>query len=288
MTESEWLTSEDPAAMLRFVTRDGSGPGDGPNRSIIASDRKLRQWVIACRDREQILKPGCFRQDDDALKVSAILRTAASAWCGPPYEDVPGAERAAILRDIVGDPFLDLGLMVRDGRLYRRVSRGPSTKPAQRHIRSVVEERWQTPDWITPQVLSLAQVAYDERPGRECEQCLMACMGRGVTSIPDCAACRGTGRVEGAVLDPLTLAVLADALEEAGASEPCPHCKGEGYCQTGAHRFDAFGRKGAPQRIRCVACEGTGRLPSSLVAHLRSPGPHVRGCWALDLILGKE
>ena len=25
-----------------------------------------------------------------------------------------------------------------------------------------------------------------------------------------------------------------------------------------------------------------------LVSHLRSPGPHVRGCWALDLILGKS
>jgi hypothetical protein len=25
-----------------------------------------------------------------------------------------------------------------------------------------------------------------------------------------------------------------------------------------------------------------------VLAHLRGPGPHVRGCWALDLILGKE
>jgi hypothetical protein len=25
-----------------------------------------------------------------------------------------------------------------------------------------------------------------------------------------------------------------------------------------------------------------------LLAHLRSPGPHVRGCWAIDLLLGKE
>jgi hypothetical protein len=25
-----------------------------------------------------------------------------------------------------------------------------------------------------------------------------------------------------------------------------------------------------------------------LLAHLRSPGPHVRGCWALDLLLGKS
>jgi hypothetical protein len=25
-----------------------------------------------------------------------------------------------------------------------------------------------------------------------------------------------------------------------------------------------------------------------LLAHLRSPGPHVRGCWAVDLVLGKD
>ena len=25
-----------------------------------------------------------------------------------------------------------------------------------------------------------------------------------------------------------------------------------------------------------------------LLAHLRAPGPHVRGCWALDLVFGKE
>ena len=24
-----------------------------------------------------------------------------------------------------------------------------------------------------------------------------------------------------------------------------------------------------------------------ILAHLRSPGPHVRGCWAVDLVLGK-
>jgi hypothetical protein len=45
-------------------------------------------------------------------------------------------------------------------------------------------------------------------------------------------------------LDLQRLAVLADALEEAGA-------------------------------------------PAELVAHLRSPGPHVRGCFAVDLCLGK-
>ncbi len=46
-------------------------------------------------------------------------------------------------------------------------------------------------------------------------------------------------------LDPVRLAVLADALEEAGCTE-------------------------------------------TILAHLREDSPHVRGCWVLDLILGKE
>jgi hypothetical protein len=47
-------------------------------------------------------------------------------------------------------------------------------------------------------------------------------------------------------LEPARLAVLADALEEAG-------------------------------------CTGAG-----LLGHLRGPGPHVRGCWVVDAILGKS
>ena len=61
-----------------------------------------------------------------------------------------------------------------------------------------------------------------------------------------CKACHGTGRITTGHLDPVRLAILADALEEAGCNS------------------------------------------IDILAHLRSPGPHVRGCWALDLILGKE
>ena len=72
------------------------------------------------------------------------------------------------------------------------------------------------PDWQTPTVRGLATAAYDER------------------ILPS-----GT-------LDPDHLAVLADALEDAG-------------------------------------CDNVD-LPS----HLRGPGPHVRGCWVIDLLLRKE
>jgi hypothetical protein len=36
------------------------------------------------------------------------------------------------------------------------------------------------------------------------------------------------------------------------------------------------------------ALDEAGCADEALLAHLRGPGPHVRGCWALGLILGKE
>jgi hypothetical protein len=48
------------------------------------------------------------------------------------------------------------------------------------------------------------------------------------------------------ILDSQRLAVLADALEDAGCTDP------------------------------------------DILVHLRGPGPHVRGCWVVDLLLGKS
>jgi hypothetical protein len=31
-----------------------------------------------------------------------------------------------------------------------------------------------------------------------------------------------------------------------------------------------------------------GCTDADLLSHLRAPGPHVRGCWAVDLVLGKS
>jgi hypothetical protein len=40
--------------------------------------------------------------------------------------------------------------------------------------------------------------------------------------------------------------------------------------------------------ILADALEDAGCTDDGLLAHLRSAGPHVRGCWALDLVLGKS
>lgn len=35
------------------------------------------------------------------------------------------------------------------------------------------------------------------------------------------------------------------------------------------------------------ALEDAGCADADILAHCRGPGPHVRGCWAVDLLLGK-
>jgi hypothetical protein len=45
-----------------------------------------------------------------------------------------------------------------------------------------------------------------------------------------------------------------------------------------------------PARLSVLsdALEEAGCTDTAILEHLRSPGPHVRGCWALDSILGKK
>ena len=40
--------------------------------------------------------------------------------------------------------------------------------------------------------------------------------------------------------------------------------------------------------ILADALEEAGCTNEDMLAHLRSPGLHVRGCWVVDLLLGKE
>jgi hypothetical protein len=40
--------------------------------------------------------------------------------------------------------------------------------------------------------------------------------------------------------------------------------------------------------ILADALEDAGCTDADILNHLRQPGEHVRGCWALDLVLGKS
>ncbi len=81
--------------------------------------------------------------------------------------------------------------------------------------------------------------------------------------------CHGTGTIPTAELDRDRLLILADALEEAG----CPIEQECSFCRGGL----GF--------IYCTFCKGTNREPTPVLAHLRGPGPHWRGCHVLQTIL---
>ena len=40
--------------------------------------------------------------------------------------------------------------------------------------------------------------------------------------------------------------------------------------------------------ILADALEEAGCTDADMLQHCRGPGPHVRGCWVVDLLLGKE
>jgi hypothetical protein len=82
------------------------------------------------------------------------------------------------------------------------------------------------------------------------------------------------------------LGPLADALEEAGleAEEECPDCGGNGGWPLPGDRLDGSD----DDWYTCQECRGRETLPNPLLSHLRSSSPHCRGCYVVDLILGKE
>lgn len=273
MTEQEWLASSDPAAMLRYL--EVGSPGSVPDVPI---DRKLRRWVEACRWRvdsnwgDLSVRVG---GDAEELQVAVTIWSLSNSW----EKEVPLALRADLLREVVGNPWQTISLVCRRCEGCGEVKRG---------LQGVDEDDWEVlvcPDcsgtgrlpWLTPTVLTLATAAY---AGEECGRC--GGLGRVPPRITtQCPTCHGTGRLpRSGPLDALDLAVLADALEEAGApvEVECKRCGGTG------HSFDSQGERTVQD---CPTCHGTGCLPSPILAHLRNPGPHVVGCWAVDLILGE-
>lgn len=222
--------------------------------------------------------------------------------CGTGEGPLPYPRQADILRSIIGNP-------------YRPVK---------------VE-----PQWLTPTVVSLATAAYLEREAVGCE----ACRGEGgrwdneaIDQWYRCQPCHGTGRIETGHLDPVRLAVLADAVEEAGCSNAdmvCVECNGAGEIGTLGGKVGCYicspdwqtrGTGRSNRRLlrcrcggwygmlkknsfpvplsQCMKCRADGPLwqdvvrgeeiPHPILAHLRDPGPHHRGDWAVDLLTGKE
>jgi hypothetical protein len=234
MTEAEWLAATEPDPMLGLLRGK-------------ATARKLRLFACACcREFAHLLAPSL-------LESLAAAERVAEGVAGP--GDRKRAKGAALHSGLSVAP-----RVVRPARLKQavisaleenadqaalRASRSAAmcftasiwplemlSDPAvERHrcaqvatLRDIFANPFQSAPTVAPMwlawhggtVAQLAQVAYNER------------------------------RLPEGTLDPARLAVLADALEDAGCTD------------------------------------------AELLGHLRGPGPHVRGCWALDRILARE
>jgi hypothetical protein len=307
MTESEWLASEDPGAMLEYAKggvmfrRDWGGEsaptilGTAP---CVISDRKLRLFACACCRLvwDKLTDPHSRRAVEVAEKFAdggATKAELAAAWQESLFandgsaEDrgcaglcaieggvsewvrdelwadssMPPAAQAALLREIVGNPWRPVTLC---GKVCMR------GKPN-------CECNFCRP-LLTPTVVSLARAAYSETTTVGCG-CISGKEANWDNTLWDCSECGGSGTLSDGLLDPDRLAVLADALEDAGCAsgELLRHLRRPADCRacdnTGVGTDEYSGVSVIPGG--CPRCGG-------------DAGPHVRGCWALDLILGRE
>jgi len=216
MNEQEWLACTDPEPMLEFLRGK-------------ASERKLRLFFCACcRGKHYTICP---------QGLAAV--TVAEAVADGLVEETLRGETERLIQSLISDDGSWSPYSLISWALHRPIGGSypldyvmmwaiPSVLQAHLafsdEITSALSDIFGNPfnpvalepSWLNPTVRSLAQAAYDNR------------------NLP-----AGT-------LDNVRLAVLADALEEAG-------------------------------------CDN-----ADILNHLRQPGEHVRGCWVLDAILGKQ
>jgi hypothetical protein len=223
VTEREWLACTDPDTMLRYLRGK-------------TSDRKLRLFAAAGFRRLVSLLPDPHQRRGIEVLEQLAEGTISRAGCrGVAVEvrrAIPPDDRADGMPP-ADDPHY-VALM-----LYREFCSSSIAAHAVHAAAGLADGAWELHEqaelmrcivgnpfspaavdpsclaWHDGTVVKLAQAAYDQR------------------DLP-----AGT-------LDAARLAVLADAVEEAGCTE------------------------------------------ADLLGHLRGPGPHCRGCWAIDLLLGK-
>jgi hypothetical protein len=223
MTEQEWLASTEAGEMVCWYLDNVKEITDRQARLLICGCvRRVRlrlmedQWMRAVEVGERFAER--LASEDELLAVYdplAVMR-------GRTVVEQAAINTAASACSPIADLWYTLGGVWGDAQqVYQEVARREAEGNGQATmVRDVLGNPFYpgslAPGWLTPPVRKLAQAAYDNR------------------LLPS------------GLLDNAGLAILADALEEAG-------------------------------------CDN-----ADILSHLRGPGEHVRGCWVVDLLLGKD
>lgn len=281
MTEQEWLTCEDPRKMLSSY----SVLGEGKPRVIVAgtyqeadrsegiriSDRKLRLFACGCARQGLLAHP-----DKRDLKMVKAAEQHADDGNQEPFDSAHEFYERSTVFHHSETWLLTMRCFWSARYIVEEVERSyPYLAPTVQAniLRDIIGNPWRplgvwggdlsgnlfhwlvgpgavsvSPPWLTPTVLAIASHAYDKR-------------------------------------DYEALPILADALEESGCEsedllrhlrgqERCTKCLGTGTCGP------SWDGEDSSYLCACGDGKGSGWIPLC--------GPHVRGCWALDLLLGKE
>jgi hypothetical protein len=273
MTEAEWLASTDPEAMLRFLLgepppRPGGllawlgftrvpGP-EAPALGKQTSDRKLRLYACACCRRI-----GELLQDERSREALEVAELFADGLLGE--EERQAAEAAAwdALGSILTDPALEAAQLLR-----RTDPTGMLLATGQvRHWRHAAQAAVEA-------VRGAAAAATDQVIRAAREEAMYSGLEWAVQAAGPAVRIRLLRDIVGNPFRPPairpawltwndgTVPRLARVIYQERLFEDLP--------------------------VLADALEEAGCDNADLLAHCRGGGEHVRGCWAVDCLLGKE
>jgi hypothetical protein len=239
MTEADWLTADNPAYLMRQVH---SRPWRKRCLLICACWATVRDLLVSDHNRYALRRLERFAE---AEPPHDTFESVVEIYYGIDVEETERVWRAPFSRD--------------SGRL--RLKAAELVVAAAGDDDGEAHEEWHRIGGELKATSQPAAVAWTQLGSGLCDlvRCVFGNPYRPVAAIAPPWLAWGDGTVpklaesayaertlpEGA-LDPARLALVADALEDAGCTD------------------------------------------ADLLGHLRGLGPHVRGCWALDLLLGKS
>jgi hypothetical protein len=275
MTEAEWLAATDARAMLEFLCGDridAVRPWYASRGPRTASERKLRLLASAYArvaasqildwDRPDAASFTFGTGGVDFLEVSRRATETAEGYADGlcPAQNLHDAHLeamhvgTALMRRVVE--------LMREGRRtdrvlsYRRVAELGQVTTASDAGRAAAEayQRTLSDDMSGPTLQGRGLPGWwDDHPNWQ------AFLVREIFGNP-----------------------FRPAIADATWTSP----KGEAVVTLAANIYARGNFRRAPELAD--ALEDAGCTDPELLGHLREPGPHVRGCWALDLVLGKS
>ena len=289
MTEHEWLTSDDPAALWQHV-RDRATPA------------QRDAFVLACRSELWSLTDTTVRAPWIPQTVETVMQHLNESQAGRGRVCA-----AAILRDIFGNPYRPIrvadmkpehrlvmdpngAVLVADrNRLPIRFPKFEPSAPSLCEEVDGIEVQTIPTAWLAWNDGAVPKLAASIASGQRCGQCKwfekITPYGREqgwqyADGWEKCSHCHGTGRTPPSFED---MPILADALFEASdgraPKELLNHLRGmERIPMECKHNGTATFNDLAA--MNCKSCHGTGKIHGLIPLR----GPHTTACWALRLL----